>query len=230
MPLNYPNRTLSQNWTVSFLYLWIITTRKIEPIGLNKKNSNFSRERKREKRSRDNKKKEALTTARPCHKEFACSRERGRDRLSEIIQNPIREVENPERDFSTDNIPLLPPPSPLPPHSEMKRKRDACNQADVDTEFRRGVPPPSIPEEGWKVSNMTRREQISRVLATPPVTTSQHHHGGCSHGDGGASILTLRGGNSREYLRLGRSFFPSSAFFLPLPLPFSRYVSLLATL
>lgn len=122
-----------------------------------------------------------------------------------------------ERDFSTDNIPLLPPPSPLPPHSEMKRKRDACNQADVDTEFRRGVPPPSIPEEGWKVSNMTRREQISRVLATPPVTTSQHHHGGCSHGDGGASILTLRGGNSREYLRLGRSFFPSSAFFLPLP-------------
>lgn len=119
MPLNYPNRTFSQNRTVFFLYLWIITTRKIEPIGLNKKNSNFSRERKREKRSRDNKKKEALTTARPCHKEFACSRERGRDRLSEIIQNPIREVENPERARTreifqpTTSLFSLPPPPSL---------------------------------------------------------------------------------------------------------------------
>lgn len=114
-------------------------------------------------------------------------RGRGRDRLSEIIQNPIRKVENPERARTRERF-SEPTTSPSPsPHSEMKRKRDACNQADVDTEFRRGVPPlppppPSIPEQGWKVSNMTRREQISRVLATPPVTTSQHHHEGCFHG------------------------------------------------
>lgn len=48
--------------------------------------------------------------------------------------------------------------------SEMKRKRDARNQADVDTEFRRGLPDTG----GFEYD---AREQISRVLATPPVTT-----------------------------------------------------------
>lgn len=72
-------------------------------------------------------------------------RGRGRDRLSEIIQNPIRKVENPERARTRERF-SEPTTSPsLSPHSEMKRKRDACNQADVDTEFRRGVPPLLLP-------------------------------------------------------------------------------------
>lgn len=78
-----------------------------------------------------------------------------RDRLSEIIGNPIRKGEDPEEILKRRRGPC----------SEMNRKRDACNQADVDTEFRRGLPP--IPRD----FEYDARVQISRVLATPLVTT-----------------------------------------------------------
>lgn len=73
----------------------------------------------------------------------------------------------------------------------MKRKRDACNQADVDKRNFEEVclPPPSSSIPGLEGFKYDAGEQISRVLATPPVTTSQHHG---RFYDDGASILTLR--------------------------------------